>query len=148
MSITVSKNAGFCPGVRRADTEIRKLIENRADDQVIHTLGHLIHNGIYNDELKRNGVDSVELDGVENILISQPDKRVTLVLRTHGVTVEVEESLRTLGEKYGNLEVVDMTCPYVKKIHKIAEDNTGDDTYFVLFGNKSHPESIGIISRA
>lgn len=147
-NITVSKNAGFCPGVRRADTEIKKLISNRADNQLIYTLGHLIHNGIYNEELKRNGVDSVELCDVEGIVKSQPEKQITLVLRTHGVTAEVENVLDSLKEKYHNLEVVDMTCPYVKKIHKIAEDNTSEDTYFVLFGNKTHPESVGIISRA
>jgi len=148
VSITLATNAGFCPGVKRADLRVRELISNRENDQIIFTLGHLIHNGIYNAGLEELGVKSIELSEVESVLERNKEKKVVLVLRTHGVTKEVEDTLQTLSKKYGNLTVEDMTCPYVKKIHRIAEENTSGDTFFVLFGNRTHPESIGIISRA
>ena len=148
MKITVSENAGFCPGVRRADEKIRFIINENVKDRVIYTLGHLIHNGIYNSDLESKGVFSVSISEIEGILSANRDKEVVLALRTHGITLEDETKLQNLGKKYGNLKLVDLTCPYVKRIHKIAEENTSDNTFFALYGNPNHPESIGIISRA
>ena len=148
MQITVSKNAGFCPGVRRADTEVHRLIKERADDELIYTLGDLIHNGVYNASLRENGVESISMQELEQILSDTPDKTVCLVIRTHGITKETEQALALLSEKHKNLRTVDMTCPYVKRIHDIAEEHTSDDTYFLLYGSSTHPESLGIISHA
>ena len=148
MQIQVSKNAGFCPGVRRADTEIHRLIKERADDELIYTLGDLIHNGVYNASLRENGVKSISMQELEQILSDTPDKTVCLVIRTHGITKETEQALALLSEKHKNLRTVDMTCPYVKRIHDIAKEHTSDDTYFLLYGSSTHPESLGIISHA
>ncbi len=148
MNITLSKNAGFCPGVRRADVAIRKLISERADGERIFTLGKLIHNRIYNEELEALGVPSVHISELEDILKSSRGEKITVVIRTHGITKEENRTLDSLCEKYSNLTVRDMTCPSVKKIHKIAEENTADDTCFYLFCNKTHPEALGIISYA
>ena len=148
MKITVSENAGFCPGVRRADEAVKKLISQRGENELIFTLGHLIHNGIYNEDLKNKGVTSVTLSEVSDILENNREKKITLVIRTHGITKEFNDTLSEYKERHKNLTVLDMTCPYVKKIHKIAEENTNENTYFILFGSKKHPESQGIISYA
>ena len=148
LKITVSENAGFCPGVRRADEAIKRLILERGENELIFTLGNLIHNGIYNEDLRRKGVLSVTLSELSEVLEKNRESMVTLVVRTHGITKEYSEILRSYADNYKNLRVLDMTCPYVKKIHKIAEENTSDNTYFVLFGSKMHPESQGIISYA
>ncbi len=148
MNIEISKNAGFCPGVKRADLEIQKLIGKRADSECIYTLGKLIHNDTYIKELEKNGVYSTEVSLVEDLIIKNGDNPITVVIRTHGATMETSEFLKKLEKKYRNFKVVDMTCPSVKRIHNIAAENTSDNTYFVLFGNENHPESQGIISYA
>ena len=148
MKISLSTNAGFCPGVRRADEGVRKLIKKRGKGEKIYVLGHLIHNSHYNAELASNGVTSINLSDLEPILLQSGGAKVTVVIRTHGITKESQELLFGLSERFGNLTVVDMTCPFVKRIHKIADEYTNENTHFVLFGSESHPESIGIMSYA
>ena len=148
MKITLSKNAGFCPGVKRADAAIRELIKNRGDKERIYTLGSLIHNRLYNEELASLGVVSVTLPELSDILASDKNSKHTLVIRTHGIPREDEELLVALKAKYPNFSFVDMTCPSVKKIHRIAAKETNEDTCFFLFCNPKHPEAIGILSYA
>ena len=148
MEITISKNAGFCPGVRRADDGVMELIRSAKPNSLIFTLGHLIHNGTYVKSLEDMGVRSINLSDVERAVIENPEKEITLVIRTHGIPKNDEEYLCDLSRRYSNLKILDMTCPYVKKIHKIAEEETGENTYFLLFGSKDHPECIGTISYA
>ena len=148
MEIILSKNAGFCPGVRRADKEIKRLIGEKSEDRLIFTLGRLIHNSSYTAELEGMGVRAISLEELPDIILKNPDRKITVVIRTHGITLETEERLKALAEEYPQLSVLDMTCPSVKKIHKIAEDESGDDRFFILFGSHTHPESLGIISHA
>ena len=145
MKITLSENAGFCPGVRRADKEIRALIKA---GEKIYTLGELIHNRIYTDELKRLGVESVDIDEFERIADASPTEKLTLVVRTHGVTSDTLNRLDKIREKNPKISVCDLTCPYVKRIHKIADEATNENTVFYLFCDKEHPEAIGIMSYA
>ena len=148
MKITVSKNAGFCPGVRRADENIRRLIAEREPDERIYTIGSLIHNRIYNEELKDKGVEAISLSDVTEIVKKRGNQKITFVIRTHGITKEDEAFLRDIEEREEGVRIIDTTCPYVKKIHKIAEEETGDNTFFLLFGSPTHPESVGTFSYA
>ena len=146
MKVTLSKYAGFCPGVKRADITVKKLIAERKLGEMIYTLGHLIHNPQYNKELEENGVRSIELSEVDALL--PPKTKTTVVIRTHGVTLEVREKLAEYERLYPDFHVVDVTCIDVKKIHDIAKRETSDDTVFILFCEKDHPEAVGIMSRA
>ena len=148
MNITVAKGSGFCPGVKRADAEIMRLIKERKGNERIFTLGHLIHNRIYNESLAALGVRSVTLPEIKKIVDDGEQSSITLVIRTHGITKEVHSQLLALADSHPNFTVIDMTCPSVKRIHKIVEENTDESTYFVLFGSPEHPESQGIISYA
>ena len=145
--ITLSAYAGFCPGVKNADKTVKSLID-KVDSGRIYTLGHLIHNNIYNKDLERHGVNSVEIEQVEDILKARGNEPTTLVIRTHGIPREDEEFLSELKNRYPSFELVDATCGYVKRIHKIADENTSDDTLFLLYCDKKHPEAIGIMSYA
>ena len=148
MKITVSKNAGFCPGVKRADKTVRSLLSKICENERIYTLGSLIHNSLYNEELRAEGVRLIDFDAVEKTVTENPSLKHTLVIRTHGITKEQNDALVSLESSHDNFTVVDMTCPSVKKIHKIAEENTSDKTCFLLFCNKEHPEAVGILSYA
>ena len=147
MKITLSKHAGFCPGVRRADNTIKALI-NSSDSGKIYTLGQLIHNRLYNAELSELGVESLKNSDIENLLDLQNDTKITLVIRTHGIPKEQYEYLQNLSNSNPNLNLVDMTCPYVKRIHEIADKNTDSSTVFLLFCDPNHPEAIGTLSYA
>ncbi len=147
MKTELSKYAGFCPGVKNADKTVRSLIDNKASGHIF-TLGHLIHNRLYNEELEGLGVKSIELSEVEANLKASGEEKMTLVIRTHGIPKEDEELLYDLQKTYSNLKIVDATCGYVKRIHKIAEENTGDDTVFLLYCDPEHPEAKGILSYA
>ena len=146
MKVTLSKEAGFCPGVRRADIEISRLISSGKTK--IYTLGHLIHNKGYNDSLQEKGVECLEFSNVTKTLDALGDKDMTLVIRTHGIVREESEFLKNLERERDNFHLIDLTCSYVKKIHKIADENTDESTAFLLFCNKKHPEAIGILSYA
>ena len=145
--VTLSKHSGFCPGVKAADKRVHGLISSLNGSRIF-TLGHLIHNRHYNNELERLGVISISLDEVEPTYLASPDIPMVVVIRTHGIPREDEEYLYTLCEKHPNLSVQDATCPYVKRIHKIAAENTAEDTHFLLYCDPNHPEAKGILSYA
>ena len=147
MKVTLSEHAGFCPGVRRADVSVNRLLSERKNTK-IYTLGNLIHNRIYNEELERRGVKSIKLSDVTSLISENTESDIYIVIRTHGITKEDDEFLLKLQASHNNLHVIDMTCPYVKKIHRIAEENTDDSTVFLLFCDPNHPEAVGIISYA
>ena len=148
MEIILSINAGFCPGVKRADEAVKSLIRSKKDGDLIFTLGPLIHNAVYVSSLENDGVRSIELERLPDILKSNPDHSVTLVIRTHGISVEQSAALDRLCNEFNNLTVVDMTCPSVKRIHDIAVKHTSSESYFLLFGSKTHPENLATISYA
>ena len=145
MNVTLSKYAGFCPGVKRADITVKKLIKERLEGESVYTLGHLIHNPHYNAALEAQGVKSISIEELDALM--PPKSKTTVVIRTHGVTKEVRERLSEYENKYGDFRVVDVTCIDVKKIHDVAENETSDSTVFILFCEKEHPEAIGIMSR-
>ena len=148
MKITLSKSAGFCPGVKRAADKLEELIKRRSDGETIVTLGELIHNPIYVQSLADRGVKTASVEDVERLLSESRTKRLYVVIRTHGLPKESEQILSQLAYRHKNLTVIDMTCPFVKKIHQIAQNETNENTHFVLFGSRTHPESVGIISYA
>ncbi len=148
MKINLSKFAGFCPGVRKADETVRRILAKQTSDARVFTLGHLIHNRIYNEELAALGASSISFDEVENRYSQNPDAPMTLVIRTHGITKEQFSFLTEFERMHKNFSLVDATCPFVKKIHKIATENTSDNTCFLLFADPTHPEVIGTMSYA
>ena len=136
MNIILSKNSGFCPGVKRADTAVRNLLKKRTVNEKIYTLGALIHNDTYTSELKDHGVEIISIDDIEPTLLRLPEVKHTVVIRTHGITKEQNDKLYSLTCAYDNFSFIDMTCPSVKKIHKIADENTSDEwnDLHMLFG--------------
>ena len=104
MSIKVAKTAGFCYGVKRAVDEAYSMSE---DGGKYATLGELIHNSFVVNDLEKRGIKAYET--VEDI----PDG-TKVILRTHGVSEAVLDEIRMRGMEY-----IDLTCPFVSKIHKL-----------------------------
>ena len=146
-NITVAENAGFCFGVKRATDALQKKLSAKLHGERIFTLGHLIHNDVYNRKLEENGVFSISEDDIRVIAESATeDSPVTVFVRAHGIPVSTENILRECAEKNRCFTYEDCTCPYVKKIHRIAKENSGEDNFFALVGSPSHPEVVGIMS--
>ncbi len=125
--IEVAKTAGFCYGVKRAVDGVYDALKN---GEKIATIGALIHNRQVLDDLAAKGVFSY--DNVKDI----PDE-YTIVIRAHGVGKDVYEEIG--GRKY-----IDLTCPFVAKIHKIVEEHYNKGYKIIIAGDKNHPEVIGI----
>lgn len=131
MQITLAKTAGFCFGVNRAVTMLYDLVN---DGVKVSTLGPIIHNPQVISDLERRGVKILE--SAEN---ASPDAKI--VIRTHGVEKDV---LSFCEEKH--FDYIDATCPFVKKIHKIVNENSKPDLPVLIAGDKNHPEVVGIKS--
>ena len=144
--VTVAENAGFCFGVRLAADKIEQRLR-KGDQTRIFTLGHLIHNEIYNNRLKAQGVQTVTLSEME-ILVKEAtaERPQRLFVRAHGIPKEVEARLAAMQEENPYFSYEDCTCPLVKKIHRIAEEHSEPQNMFILFGDETHPEVVGIMS--
>ncbi len=129
MSICVAKSAGFCFGVNRAVEMVEQAAQS--GKQVV-TLGPIIHN--------RHAVSYFEKMGVG--VIESPEEAhegQTVIIRSHGVTRAVFNAL-----KERKVEVIDATCPFVKRIHGIVEKAEQEGRLPVIIGTPTHPEVEGI----
>ena len=87
----VARHAGFCSGVKRATDRLGEKLKDRAPGERLFTLGHLIHNELYNGELERRGVRSVSPEELPALAASASDTApVTLFIRAHGIPNETE----------------------------------------------------------
>ncbi len=129
--IIVTENAGFCFGVERA-TKIA-FDASRKSGTPIYTLGPIIHNPHVVKELEKKGV--VAKSGLDDI------EEGTVIIRSHGVTSDVMEEV-----KRNALEVLDATCPFVKKAQKNAEKLSREGYTVLIVGDDRHPEVQGIVS--
>lgn len=130
--VTVAKSAGFCFGVTRAVDQVYALAEQGAGP--IYTYGPIIHNEEVVNDLAAKGVRIIPDE-----LALREIREGTVVIRSHGVGREMEERMRSQG-----LNVIDATCPFVKKIHRIVEKASSDGRTVIIIGNPKHPEVIGI----
>ena len=145
MNVSLSKLSGFCPGVKKAHLFINELIDSNSYDRIF-TLGELIHNKIYTRDLENKGVKAITLEQLEKLI--NPNEKTALVIRTHGIKKEDSEFLESLSKDYPGLSIFDLTCKHVKNAQKIACENTGDNTFFLLYSDPSHPEAIATMSYA
>ena len=137
--VTVAKSAGFCFGVERAVDQVYEQIEalkNKKASGPIYTYGPIIHNEEVVGDLAKRGVTVLE---TEEDLKALPPGQGTVIIRSHGVGRHIYELLDRPG-----ITVVDATCPFVKKIHRIVEEQNAAGRRVIIVGNEEHPEVQGI----
>lgn len=127
--IIVAKTAGFCFGVSRAVDICRSML---GGGKKIATLGPIIHNDFVVRELQTLGARAVESPKEAG---GDP-----LVIRSHGVGLDVYEQCRENGVK-----IVDATCPFVAKIHALVHEPCGENDVVFIAGDADHPEVQGIV---
>jgi len=133
MEIIVAKTAGFCFGVKRAIDLTKDALNNFSD---VYSLGSIVHNKYVNDELKSEGLKFV--DDIECV-----PEGSNIIIRAHGVT---PNELKKCSDR--KLNIIDTTCPNVKKIHDIVKKYSDLGYKIVVIGDEFHPEVIGILGRA
>ncbi len=132
-NIVLVEGAGFCFGVKRA-IDIAFDVARKHKDGVF-TLGPIIHNPQVVERLKDLGVYPINE-------ISQKTIK-TLIIRAHGIPKEKFNELKQLG-----CEIIDATCPFVKKAQNLAEKLASEDYQILIIGDREHPEVKGIFSYA
>lgn len=133
MNLTVAKSAGFCFGVKRAVEQVYEEAKNAAVP--VYTYGPIIHNEEVVRDLEEKGVKVVK--STEE-MVSLP--RGKMIIRSHGISRAEYDRI----EEYG-FEIIDATCPFVKKIHRLVEEYSENGYTIVIAGNKNHPEVEGIL---
>ena len=147
-SIEIAKNSGFCFGVTRATQAVENEIDKNIPGQRIYTLGTLIHNDVYNARLKARGVSVASVDMLCALADSaSAESPVRVFVRAHGIDIETEELLMRLAASNPYFTYVDCTCSYVKKIHRIVEENSDGENLLLVLGSATHPEVCGFVSR-
>ena len=129
--VTTAKSAGFCFGVKRA---VDMVYDEAKKGERVYTLGPIIHNQQVVEDLEKKGVKVI--DSVNDI---NNGYDATVIIRSHGVPEKVINALR---EK--SVNIVDATCPFVLKIHKIVKEASQNGKTIIIIGSDNHPEVEGI----
>ncbi len=129
MSVKIAQSAGFCFGVSRA---LKMTEDGIKDGKNIATYGPIIHNGQVVEALEKKGVRIIES-------VDEAKSGDSIVIRSHGVAKSVEDEF-----KKRNIDYIDATCPFVKKIHRIVSENHAAGKQIVIIGDEKHPEVMGI----
>lgn len=131
MKVELAKSAGFCFGVEKAVNTVYE--EAKKENEIVYTLGPIIHNEEVVKDMKKRGVEAVKMEDLASL------QKGTVIIRSHGVSRDVYNFVKNSGHR-----VVDATCPFVKKIHAIVSVQSGKGKTVVIIGNPDHPEVMGI----
>jgi 4-hydroxy-3-methylbut-2-enyl diphosphate reductase len=132
MEIFVAEHSGFCEGVERA---FRLAVDQAQAGIPIFMLGNLVHNKQVVERLENLGVKSIT-----NLSEIPRGKKGTLLISAHGVPPEIYVEAKKL-----KLEIIDTTCPWVKKAQKIAKELSEEGRIVIIVGDKGHPEVKGLV---
>jgi len=132
VEIIVAENAGFCFGVKRALEIVARASETKS--RPVHTLGALIHNP--------QEIERLEAQGVHRIESLEDAPSGAVVLSAHGVDPRVEQEAAARG-----LEVIDATCPFVRRAHAHIRTLAEEGYHVVILGDPGHREVAGLAAR-
>ena len=132
MNVIVAESAGFCFGVQRAVSICERAAEECGN---CVTLGPIIHNEHVIEFLEEKGIRAVS-DAAEIV------PGTTVILRAHGTEIKDLELLERLG-----VNIIDATCPDVRRIHSIVNEESLKGRLIVIVGDRGHPEVVAIAGR-
>ena len=133
MEVRLAKTAGFCFGVKRAVETVYDQVKE-CQGEKIYTYGPIIHNEEVVKDLRSKGVEVIYSEDELRKLTSG-----VVIIRSHGVPKRIHDILDEQG-----LKCVDATCPFVKKIHRIVEEESKKGKHIIIIGDAKHPEVQGI----
>ena len=129
MKITITKDAGYCFGVRDAVNMAYSASEKYGD---VYMLGSIVHNEKVVNNLNSSGAKIVSsLDDVP--------KQSPILFRAHGTVNHLWEDA-----KKKNMKIIDATCPLVYEIHHEVKKIAKDGRQIIVIGDHGHDEVIAI----
>ena len=135
--VEIAEYSGFCFGVNRAmemaESELNIASKNQ---NKIYSIGSLIHNEQALDRIKEKGL--IISDNVEHF-----EKNSSAIIRSHGLSKSFYDRMEDI-----NVNIIDATCPFVKKIQSIVHEGSEEGYKIIVIGDKNHPEVIGILGWA
>ena len=131
LKIILSKKMGFCFGVKKSVSLAQDTIKEKKDN--LYMLGSIINNPQVIEYFAKEGVKIVDS-------LDEVPKESTIITRAHGISPTM---LKKAYQK--KLSVVDTTCPYVRKVQKIARYLCEKDYFIVIYGDKKHPEVLSLL---
>lgn len=133
-NIKLAKHSGFCYGVKRAVETVKKLKAQNPEKEIF-ILGELIHNSHVIKELEALGIKTIN---------ELPEKGNSIcVIRSHGASPEIFDQITKSG-----FELVDLTCPDVKKVQQKAIQLVQEGYFLIIVGKAEHPEVVAIKASA
>ena len=134
MIVTIDPKAGFCFGVVKTIQIAEEELKKRGK---LYCLGNIVHNKMEVDRLKKLGMLFIDHEDFKKL------RNTIVLIRSHG---EPPETYKIA--KQNNIQLIDGTCPVVKKLqYRIRaqfEDVREPDGQIVIFGKEKHPEVIGL----
>ena len=115
--------------------ETVKKLKAENPEKNIFVLGELIHNSQVIKELEGLGIKTIN---------ELPEKGTGIcVIRSHGASPEIFEQITNAG-----FELVDLTCPDVKKVQQKAIQLVKEGYFLIIVGKAEHPEVVAIKASA
>ncbi len=136
MIVRVDKNAGFCWGVIRTINIAESELSKKQSDKDIYVLGDIIHNPMEIKRLEKQGLKTISHSDLEIV------RGQKVLIRAHGEPPSTFEQTKKLG-----VEIVDATCPVVKKVQERIRKFYDDGYQVVIYGKKDHAEVIGLVGQ-
>ena len=127
LEVIIADYAGYCFGVKKAMETVKDLIDK---NETAKTLGPIIHNPQVVEKLKSSGIVPADLSEINS---------GNVIIRTHGVGSELLKQLENR-----NLNIINCTCPFVERVHKLAQDISNKGYLTIIIGDHNHPEVEGI----
>ncbi len=134
-NIVIGKYTGFCSGVKRCVSFVEKECKN---NKTVYAFGELLHNDQEISRLEKMGLKVIK--DVEEI---EKASGVSVIIRTHGIEKYNLEKILNLSK---NINVIDGTCPIVKKNQNIVEKYSKQNYNFIIYGDSNHPEIKALLS--
>lgn len=122
---------GFCFGVKKSVNLTKNTLRKRKGN--LYMLGSIINNPQVIEYFTKEGIKIVDS-------LDEVPEESTIITRAHGISPTI---LNQASRK--RLSVVDTTCPYVKKVQKIAHYLYKKDYFIVIYGDKKHPEILSLL---
>ncbi len=137
MKVSIDPTSGFCFGVdftiEAAETELGK-------DGSLYSLGQIVHNKEEMDRLREKGLEVIDHEKLNN------SRGIKVLVRAHGEPPSTYETATK-----NNIELVDTTCPIVKKlqerIRKAFAEIKEVNGQLLIYGKKGHPEVVGLMGQ-
>lgn len=135
MQIVIAKTAGFCMGVDLALRKLDAALQTPCPGK-IYTLGPIIHNPQVLSKYAAQGVNQTD----DCRCLKEND---TVIIRAHGIPLQTQKFLKSI-----RINIVDATCPKVKKAQLLIQNQSKSGRHMLLFGERDHPEVRGLVSYA